>query len=268
MLESKKIIVLGSKGMLGRQVVDFFLRKNQEVITIDNYLNKNNIIRIINKLNRFNSSIIINCVGKIKQKKSSFEEIFFSNALLPYHLSLHLDRKHLLIHPSTDCVFDGQIKYFYPKKFKKNAKDTYGISKSLAELFLKKRNNTLIIRVSIIGFSLKGKDLFSWLYNSKAKKIYGYTNHYWNGITTLEWCKIVEKIIKKNNFSYKCKIIQLGTIKKYSKYNIVLLVKKKFNLNYKIKKKKVDYINRCLKSDLKCLNITNQLLEFKKYWSL
>jgi dTDP-4-dehydrorhamnose reductase len=258
----KNIIVLGSKGMLGNQVYKYFKNKKYKVSKLDERIEFNNVNNIIKKINLREKSVIINCIGKIKQKEKKFEKLFFINSIFPYQLSYLLNKKHVLVHPSTDCVFAGNKKGFYKLNSDRDSNDIYGISKSFAELALEKRKNTLIIRTSIIGISKSKKDLLSWFLNQK-KKIFGYSNHYWNGVTTLEWCKKIEYFIENLKKSNKrCITIQLGTKKTYSKYKMLNIFKKIFNKKIKVLKKKKNYINRTLKPSTFSKNLSEQLIEF------
>ena len=102
--------------------------------------------------------------------------------------------------------------------------------------------------------------MWEWYLSRKEQSITGYANHFWNGITTLEWAKVCLDIIKERE---KNKFIQLGT-KPISK--ATLLEKLNFNFNLK---KHIDYkfsgdkvINKCLKSDYDLPNIDKQIEEF------
>ena len=154
---NKNIIILGSKGMLGNQVLNYFKKKKYLIKTFDKRFKKSNVNSCIKSLNKERSSIIINCIGKIKQKKSTFSELFWSNTILINKFVELLNNKHLLIHPSTDCVFNGENRFGYKKNARLDALDDYGLSKVLAEKALKKRTNTLIIRTSIVGLEKKAK---------------------------------------------------------------------------------------------------------------
>jgi len=263
----KNIIILGSNGMLGTQVFNYFKNKHN-IVKINKKFNIKNIFQLINYINSYKSSIVINCIGIIKQKKNSYTNIIFSNSILPLFLSKFLKKKHTIIHPSTDCVYNGKQNSIYKKQEKPNANDVYGVSKILAENYLINRKNTLIIRTSIIGISKTGKDFMTWAIKNKNKKIFGYINHYWNGITTLEWCKNIEPFIKKNTFKSNSTLIQLGTSECVSKFKLLKILKEKFNLKYNIVKKKTEYINRCLKSDIYIKNINDQIDDLKKYWNI
>ena len=60
----KKIIVLGSKGMLGQMVKLYFTNEKFEVIVFDKRFTENNFISYFDELNSFEDGIVINCIGK------------------------------------------------------------------------------------------------------------------------------------------------------------------------------------------------------------
>lgn len=259
----QNIIILGSQGMLGKNV-NYYFRDKFKVHLINKKITPRNLNSVIGLINRKKKSIIFNCIGAIPQKKIKDKDMFFSNYLITKKFSENLSKKHFLIHPSTDCVFSGKLKTGkYSKNKKSDAKDFYGKSKFRGEKALLKRPNTLIIRVSIIGKnSSSKKNLLTWFLSSK-QEIYGYSNHYWNGITTLEWCKKVEYIINHNNFIKKAKLYQLGTKKTYSKFEMLKFFKNIFDKKINIISVKKNFTNRCLKPDLFSSSLEKQLREFK-----
>ncbi len=269
-LNEKIIIVLGHKGMLGQMVLKYFKKKVKKVITLDTYFNYNNRFKFIEEIKKHNNSIVINCIGKIKQKTDNNDEIVFSNTILPIELTNTLFPNQILIHPSTDCIFDGKIKTEYPKNHIANAEDTYGWSKQMAESVLLNRNNTIIFRVSFIGLdnSENPKGLLSWfLSNSPNSKLKGFTNHFWNGITSLEFCHQIEKeLLNIKNDKFASKLIQTGTKEYYSKYDMLLLFQNIFNTKYIIEPFETETpINRKLIPDFYCKPLREQLIELKNF---
>ncbi len=262
------IVIFGSKGMLGKNILFYFKKKNK-ILKFEKKFNASSFVAELKKLNSKKPHIIFNCIGKIPQKTKNSGKMMFSNYQIPKLLEKNLDTKHLLIHPSTDCVFNGKLKKGkYSKNKQPDAKDIYGKSKHLGEKALLNRPNTLIIRVSIIGKNLYSKkNLLTWFLSSK-KEIYGYNNHFWNGVTTLEWCKKVKYIIQQNNFKKKAKLYQLGTKKTYSKYEMLKIFKNIFKRKIKIISIKKNFTNRCLKPDFFSSDLEKQLREFKlqKYY--
>lgn len=261
------IIVLGSRGMLGQMVTQYFTKKDYNVICVNDRFTEENINEFIDNINKYEDSIVINCIGKIKQKTSNSLDLLWSNTVLPLKLSQSLKKTHRLIHPSTDCVFDGLSKRGYAVNHIHTAKDIYGVSKSLGEQALHSRGNTLIVRVSIIGpDNNSSKGLFSWFMSQEnTATLNGFTNHYWNGITTLEWCNTIFNYLFTEFKSDQCKVIQLGTSKIYTKYEMLCLFNKIFEKGTTINKMKHNYINRTLIPDLANKSLNEQLVELKHY---
>ncbi len=269
MSHNYKIIVLGSNGMLGQMVNFYFSNNGFDVVKFEDRFEEQSHDLFVQKLNDFSNSIVINCIGKIKQKSNNSKDLFFSNSILPLELSNKLKDSHILIQPSTDCVFNGSNISFYNLNDKKDAIDIYGWSKSLGESAIIKRKNSLIIRVSIIGIDqYSDKGLLSWfLNNSNGALINGFVNHYWNGITTLEWCKKLHKILLDSNFLEKPQnsLVQLGTVDSISKYELLNVFQEIFLTNFQIKPLRTKFLNRCLIPSIASENIRSQLIELKLY---
>ena len=208
-------------------------KKNQIQFDVLKKSTYNNLISI-------KPNYIINCIGMIKPKilkdncKSSFQA-FEVNSLFPVYLSQKF-KKTKIINISSNAVFDGS-KGRYLESDKPSCKDIYGISKRLGEAVEK---NVMNIRCSIIGFERNSSySLLSWFLNNDSKKISGYKDQYWNGITTFSLSKICFGIIKYNLF--RNGIFHIFTRKIISKYELLcilnkILKKNKMKIN-KIKSK-------------------------------
>tara|TARA_X000000950_G_C13883128_1_gene647728 strand:+ start:1233 stop:2045 length:813 start_codon:yes stop_codon:yes gene_type:complete len=263
----KSLFIIGTKGMLGSCAYNFFKKKNKVYFTNQN-VNKYNYNFLINKINKCNPDFVLNCIGRIKQKKYNIHDLYFINSFFPIALAYKLNPKIILINPSTDCVFSGKNKIGYNTTCKLDAFDDYGKSKIIAEQSQYLRKNILIPRTSIIGFE-KAKikhSLLEWALSKKKIKINGYKNHFWNGITTLEWCKIIYKIINKKVI-IKNKVFQIGQKNKISKFYLL----KKINHIYLNDKKIIypintSYINRYLKPDIFSTDIDKQLSNLKDFY--
>lgn len=229
-MKYKQIVVLGANGMLGQMVVYFFKRQGYTVLPISQKFTTETISTMMNLLNELEDSIVINCIGKIPQKSLNEMDLTISNTLLPLELSRKLKDTHLLIHPSTDCVFSGTDNIIYPKTSDVNPKDYYGLSKAWGEFILTKRPNTIITRVSIIGPDKNSdKGLLQWFLSQKpGKSVNGFTDHFWNGITTYEWCKQVDNLLQSFTFGDNL-FIQLGSSDNCSKYELLLYFNDIFN---------------------------------------
>ena len=190
------------------------------------FLDVTDTTRLEEVINAIKPDIVINCIGILNDNASKDINLAFQlNSLLPHQLIKLLDRINAkLIHISTDCVFLG-TKGAYTERDIPDGTSVYAKTKQLGEIFC---NPHLTIRTSIIGPELKenGIGLFLWFMNQKGK-IKGYENVYWNGVTTLELAKAIEKMIKKDITG----LYHLGSNNKISKYQLLKLIQKTFRKN-------------------------------------
>lgn len=266
----RKIIILGSNGMLGQMVSQYFILKGFHVINYNERFTIDTYNEYMNFLNSQDTSIIINCIGRIKQKSDESSSLLLSNSIFPLELARKLRPDHILIHPSTDCVFNGISNSKYTINAEHNALDVYGWSKSLGEKAVLARDNSIVIRVSIIGPDKNtNSGLLAWFLSLPEKSsIKGYNNHFWNGITTLEWCNQLLCIVSSlnNNLPFKSKVYQLGTEKVYSKYEMLNLFQKVFNTNNYIEDfLSEESINRSLLSNFQIVDLEEQLVQLSKF---
>lgn len=255
-----KILVLGHNGMLGHMVVKYLKSQNEEIVTTDLRWETD---EFGNYIKNSTCEYLINCIGSIPQKKPNWEKYKSVNILLPIFLSDNF--KGRIIHPTTDCEFDGKISEisYYASNEHATALDDYGLSKAYASGVLKTKNNVKQLRTSIIGPELYNKvSLMEWFFK-QTTNVNGYANHYWNGITTLEWSKQAHKII--NNWGDYYQVTQLGT-DKTNKYELLRLINKIFESNKNIISINVDTVNKCLKTDYCIQSLETQLIDLKKFY--
>lgn len=269
-VEERDILVLGPLGMLGQMVVKYFNHIGCNVIPFTERFTSKTKWDFIDYVSKFNDSVVINCIGKIPQKGENENDMLWANTILPLELANHLQPNQVLIHPSTDCVFDGNTRSKYHDFAEANARDAYGWTKRLGELALAGRKNTLVFRVSIIGpnSSPNPKGLLSWFRsNPSGSKLNGYVNYYWNGITTLEWCKQVHTYLQNTQgISNESRLIQLGTRDKMSKYDLLLLFQDVYETRFDISEFALEQdIDRRLVPTIACKPILEQLRELKEF---
>ncbi len=208
---------------------------------------------------------IINCIGITKpfSKDNDPEGVVRAikiNADFPWELAKYAKKYGIkILQIGTDCVFSGK-RGMYNEDDPHNPIDVYGKSKSLGEVF---DGSTLIIRGSIIGPEYKKEETFllEWfLTRPNGSEIGGFEHHIWNGITTLQFAQICEKIIASNYFDHLVKIsyihhfIPNNTVSKFELMNI-------FNDIFK----KDLRINRINKPDQKVdRSLTTKYMELSK----
>lgn len=268
-MSKQQLIIVGTKGMLGQMVEIYFSAKSDfEVVSYNEQFTQNNYDSWTDFLKSYPEAVIINCAGKIKQKSDNLTELLWSNAVLPLAIISSLGSKQKLIHPSTDCVFTGLKGSPYQVIDSADATDAYGWSKRLAESALVNHKQCAVIRVSIIGpdFSGAGKGLLAWFLSlTPQSSVSGFTNHLWNGITTLAWCELVEKIIT-NQISAYGTLLQVGTDSSYSKYEILQLFNQTFNRSLAIAATEhPEGLDRRLVPSYLCPDLATQLKELASF---
>jgi dTDP-4-dehydrorhamnose reductase len=200
----KRIYVLGPRGMLGEMVRRHFgAREGFEVVPVDRRFDYDNLVDHFRCYDDEPPAVFVNGIGAIPQKVSRAQDFVLPNILLPLELARTLASQHRLVHPSTDCVFRGDRGTPYPSAAPTDAADSYGWSKLQAERALLARPNTVIVRTSIIGPSSgPASGLLQWFLSQPlGERLSGFTNHYWNGMTTLQWCVEVERLLTRPEVS-------------------------------------------------------------------
>ena len=197
-----KIIVLGKNGMLGRYVYTYFKTNGYDTIGVSRKdvnigeVNRTVLTEYFTSLKLSEGDVVINCVGVIKPRVDELGVLnaININSVLPHILEdILIEMGVNLIHPTTDCVFDG-LKGQYDEDHPHNVTDIYGRTKSLGE-----PEKSTVIRTSIIGDEVnQGRSLVEWIKSNKGKTVNGFTNHQWNGVTCLEFAKICQQIIEKD----------------------------------------------------------------------
>lgn len=237
-----KILILGHNGLLGNMVYKYFksLKEYDIIITDLRWENDNFKLFIKNQ----NPDFIINCIGVIPQKKP--DEHLYNK--INYELPLWLDSLGINV---IQCDTD------------EDDSTLYGLSKKLARENVTK--NTKMIKTSIIGLEKNNKVSFlEWFLNSN-ESVSGFTNQYWNGITTLEWAKWCENIIK--TWLKYDHVTILRNPNCISKYDIMLSIKKIFDKNIKINPTKLKTEkNTCLEGGFVTKDLFFQLIEMKYFY--
>ena len=141
----------------------------------------------------------INAIGITKplirdDRADEIERAIDINAKLPHRLAHSAARSGArILQIATDCVYSGG-KGAYAESDAHDALDVYGKTKSLGETF---QDNVHHLRCSIIGPEPKApKFLIEWFRRQpQGAVVKGFTNHRWNGITTLQFARLCRAVI-------------------------------------------------------------------------
>jgi dTDP-4-dehydrorhamnose reductase len=210
------VAVLGSTGMLGSTVARVLAENGHEVLEFNrsgvaSFDYNQAYVFSISKISELeylltskHVNYVVNCVGLIKQRINENSKLDSLNAievnsLFPGLLQEVTNKQGMkLIQIGTDCVFSGS-RGSYSELDGFDPPDLYGRTKLNGEL---NSEQSMIIRTSIIGLERNGSfSLLSWLLSQpKNTVINGFTNHYWNGLTTFHFARVVSGMIEVNHF--------------------------------------------------------------------
>jgi dTDP-4-dehydrorhamnose reductase len=226
------IIILGSTGLLGNMLFNYFSGmpnykvsssiRNLKFKTDTNFL-FDPLVNTISELP--DADYFINAIGIIKPHMfPNLANSIYINSIFPRELADECERRgSKLFHITSDCCLSGKDGN-YDEDSPHDALDEYGKSKSLGE-----PDNCMVLRTSIIGPEIhKNASLVSWVLSQKGKEIKGFTNHLWNGITTLQYAKICDQIIL--NDWYDTDIFHLFSPNIVNKFELVSMINAKYKV--------------------------------------
>ena len=294
----QKVLITGSSGMLGRDVVKALAsRKMYRLFGVDKFpyrsmadiidqkqIDISDLTQLKVIINQINPDIIIHLAAIVNLKTC---ENHFN-----YARFLHVDATRLLarqnckiVYISTDSVFNGE-RGIYSEQSVPDPLNNYAITKLLGEYAVSANNkNHLIIRTNIFGFNnpLKGS-LAEWALSSlsKGEAISGYTNVIFNAIYTKHLAPIISKLVEINLQG----IINIASTTAISKYKFLVELAKAAGFpKSRVKKAEmvknnstnimrplktslcVDYANTLIKLPTIELGIKDLVTDFKKEYN-
>ena len=143
---------------------------------------------------------IVNAVGITKpfirdDEADEVERAVRINSVLPHRLAERAARGGArLLQIATDCVYSG-MRGGYREADAHDALDVYGKTKSLGEV---RRAGAHHLRCSIVGPEAgRPRYLLEWFRGqARGATVKGFTNHRWNGVTTLHFARVVQGVIR------------------------------------------------------------------------
>jgi dTDP-4-dehydrorhamnose reductase len=239
---SIKVAVLGNTGMLGHMVQNILSK--QQLLEVRGFgrdslelypRTLNQTGTVLSSLLGYDTDWVINCMGATKPYFNDCGDMsipIYANGLFPHQLAqwanlMPHDTK--VVHITTDCVYDGNLGK-YDEEDVHCPNDDYGKSKSMGE-----PSNCMVLRTSIIGPELTGRSrhFLSWVksLHGSDKQSQGFTNHLWNGLTTLELAYAIANIVCGN--LYEADLFHLFS-SDVSKFEMVKVIGEVYGLSIDI----------------------------------
>ena len=238
MLDNKKVLVTGSNGQLGKTLQKRCLDKNDFdwIFLPKEKLDIVKIDEIKAAFNRYNPKFCINCAAftdVLKSEKQPTVAYKINVEGVKNLTQICNDHKVVMIHVSTDYVFDGTKKRPYIENDKANPLNTYGMTKHLSEKHVVENSNFgYIIRTSWLYSKNFGRNFYRNILSEVSigneikvvKDQYGTpTNtemvadfimkliislpekgiYHCAGEQVMSWYDFANKIVKENNYSNK-----------------------------------------------------------------
>jgi dTDP-4-dehydrorhamnose reductase len=258
-----RVLVFGGDGMLGHQLLKYLSERHDVRVTLRQNLSvysefalfdegnsyagtdvcKKEVVKDV--LADFQPHAVVNAIGIVKQRSAAKESIpsLEINALFPHRLALLCKGINArMIHVSTDCVFSGN-KGMYRETDVSDAKDLYGRTKYLGEVH---DSHCVTLRTSIIGRELSRKQgLLEWLL-AQDGPVRGFKNAIFSGFTTLEFSRIIERVLME--YPEKAGLYHVSS-DPISKFDLLALIKREMGLGIEIIPTEEPRLDRSLDSD-------------------
>lgn len=268
-----KAAIIGYTGMLGYAVSEYFTSVDWSVLKISRKefdLAKDDYSKLEAMLKADGVQVVINCAGVIKPMiaKTAIEDVLKVNTVAPQNIAKICVRNGWKgFHITTDCVYSG-LKGNYDEDDFLDATDVYGMSKNGGE-----PTSIMTLRTSIIGEENgQSRSLIEWARSQKGKDVNGFTNHDWNGVTTLQVAKSIHKIIEKN--AYQPGLFHLHSPKTMNKADMLRLFSEVYKLDLKVNPvEAAEKIDRTLATkyslsrDFVSAAIPDQVKEMQKFFA-
>lgn len=257
------VLVFGANGMLGSAVVRILSEAGNLSVfgtvrcnpvagfskslqaTIIPSVDVDDQAALIRAFSDVRPSIVINCVGLIKQIAGGGDPLLAipANAVFPHRLSRICELfDSRLIHISTDCVFSGD-RGGYIESDIPDARDLYGLSKLLGETH---SAHTLTLRTSIIGHELGTRHgLVEW-FLSQREACKGYRRAIFSGLPTVVLAKIIRDIVIPRSDLFGLYHVAAAPI---SKFDLLTLIAHQYKKNIEIVPDDSVVIDRSLRAD-------------------
>jgi dTDP-4-dehydrorhamnose reductase len=168
-----KILIAGANGQLAREFQKALENYDYTVVALDKEsLDISDLNVVTEAFSKYNPDIVLNCAAYnfVDKAEEDFDTAYKVNASGVRNLAVACKKNNaLLVHYSTDYIFDGTKEDFYTEEDEPNPINNYGKSKLLGEkLLTEETDRFLLFRVSWVFGG--GKQNFLYKLSELGKK--------------------------------------------------------------------------------------------------
>ncbi|MBQ0140959.1 MAG: SDR family oxidoreductase [Kurthia sp.] len=243
-----KVLILGSTGMLGKELLNLFESEGHEVKGVARTDSDYNL-DALKQLDELKSiiaqeqyDVVINTIAIINLKycEENPGEAYLINAFIAGELAKLCDSLNkYFIQISTDHYYLGNELQLHSEMDKITLLNEYAKTKYLGEVLTLNYANTLVVRTNIVGFRNRGKHTFvEWVIDSLVhdKEIIGYTNMFTSSIDVVSFSKILLELVVNNETG----LINLAAQGALSKYDFIHNLACEFDKAYLVSKGRLE----------------------------
>ena len=209
-----RVLVLGADGMVGGMVARVLSasagievagtrrRDSEDPFFLDAAAGGGPVRRMLRKRGPFD--LLVNCIGVLAdgidpEDPADVDRASLVNSTFPRILAQAAEEtRSPILHVSTDGVFPPDAGMCF-EETPVAPPDCYGRTKALGEV---EAQGVLNVRCSLVGPDpASRKGLFEWLRGQPpGADVHGYTDHAWNGVTTLQFARLCQRLAHRETF--------------------------------------------------------------------
>lgn len=249
-----KILLIGSTGMLGQALYEFFTYKNYKVTTVSrrnadinvDLLDSSNYIRSIILEQKYD--VVINSAANINLRNCEENpgKAYELNSRIPGILSdaCKISGSYF-IQISTDHYYINK-NILHDETYPVTLLNEYAKTKYFGEILTLQNPKSLVVRTNIVGFRYSKSPTFvEWVINQLENNIelYGYTDYFTSSIDVYSFSEILHQVILKNQYG----VLNIATKDAISKYEFILKLATLFGKDNLVKKGSMTTLDQNIK---------------------
>jgi len=226
----KRVVVLGSGGMLGHALAAFLSRRGHSVLPLARAAFDAAGPLAALESHLAGADAVVNCAAILHSRIASVpvEQVLRVNSVFPHELARLCARWSLAcIQPGTDGVFAG-TSGGYDEQSPVDAADLYGLSKAAGE-----SAEAMVLRTSLVGEEQgTHRSLLEWARLQRGGEVRGFVNQRWNGITTVQMSEVIAALLEEDG--WRPGIFHLHSPEAVSKCDLLRLISAAYGLDLKV----------------------------------